>query len=198
VTPRALGLLLVAAGIAGLLSGLGGLPALPAALWLAAAVALVVLLWLRPPGRPARGQRLVATFLLGIMALAGAGPLEGVVPAALTAAAFLAVWWRDRRGWPLLAGGLLAAVALTGAAAAFAPAWNPAPLLLLGFAATFSLAYLLPASWGGGRRWALVPALFFTVMTVVVNDPARSLPGWLLPALLIVGGATMLLGVRRR
>lgn len=198
MTSRTLGLLLVTAGVAGLLSSLGGLPALPAALWVAAGVALVVALWLRPPGRPGRGQRLVATFVLALMALAGAGPLEGVVPAAVTAAAFLAVWWRDGRGWALLAGGLLASLSLSGAAATFAPAWNPAPLLFLGFAATFSLAYLLPASWGGGRRWALGPALFFTVMTVVVNDPMRSLPGWLLPALLILGGATMLWGVRRR
>lgn len=198
MTPRTLGLLLIAAGVAGALRLIGGLPAVPATLWILTAMALVAALWSRPPGRPDRGQRLVATLLLGIAALAGAGPLEGVAPAAIAAAAFLAIWVRDRRGWALLTGGLLASVVLTDMASAIAPAWNPAPLLFLGFAATFSLVYLLPGELGGGRRWALFPALFFTVMTVIVNDPLRSLPSWLLPLLLIVGGATMLMGVRRR
>lgn len=198
MTPRAIGVLLVAAGVAGLLRGLGGLPAVPAAVWLLTALALVATLWLRPPGRPGRGQRILATVLLGIAAAVGAGPLEGLVPAGVTGAAFLAVWWRERSSWSLLSGGLLATLTLAGIAAAVAPAWNPAPLLFLGFAATFSMVYLLPEGAGGGRRWALFPALFFTVMTVVVNDPARSLPGWLLPLLLIAGGATMLMGVRRR
>lgn len=198
MTPRTLGVLLVAAGVAGLVRMIGGLPAIPAAAWLLTAMALVAALWSRPPGRPGRAQRLVATILLGIAALAGAGPLEGVAPAGMVAAAFLAIWVRDRRSWALLTGGLLAAVVLTDVASAIAPAWNPAPLLFLGFAATFSLVYLLPDEAGGGRRWALFPALFFTVMTVVVNDPLRSLPSWLLPALLILGGATMLAGVRRR
>ncbi len=198
MTSRRIGLLLVAAGLAGLLGWTGGLPAVPATAWLAAAMVLVGLLWVRPPGRPERGQRLVGTFLVGIAAMAGAGPLEGVVPTGLAGAAFLAIWWRDRASWALLVGGLSASVTLTGVAAAVAPMWNPAPLLLLGFAATFGLIYLLPDGQGGGRRWALLPALFFTVMTVVVNDPTRSLPGWLLPVLLIAGGATMLAGVRRR
>lgn len=195
--PRTIGVLLVAAGVAGLLRGWGSLPAIPAAAWLLTMLVLVAMLWLRPPGRPGTGQRLVGTALLGIAALAGAGPLEGVAPSGVAGASFLALWWRDRTSWSLLSGGLLGSVTLTGIAAAIAPVWNPAPLLLLGFAATFSLLYLLPAAAGGGRRWALFPALFFTVVTVLVNDPTRSLPGWLLPLLLIVGGATMLAGVRR-
>lgn len=198
MTPRTLGLLLVAAGVAGATRMIGGLPAVPATVWVLTAMALVAALWSRPPGRPGRGQRLVATILLGIAALAGAGPLEGVAPAGIVASAFLAIWVRDRRSWALLSGGLLASVVLTDMASSIAPAWNPAPLLFLGFAATFSLVYLLPDEAGGGRRWALFPALFFTVMTVVVNDPLRNLPSWLLPVLLIVGGATMLVGVRRR
>jgi len=198
VTPRTLGLLLIAAGVAGAIRLIGGLPALPATVWVLTAMALVAALWSRPPERPSRGQRLVATILLGIAALAGAGPLEGVAPAGIAAAAFLAIWARDRPSWALLTGGLLGSVVLTDMASAIAPAWNPAPLLFLGFAATFSLVYLLPGELGGGRRWALFPALFFTVMTVIVNDPLRSLPSWLLPVLLILGGATMLAGVRRR
>lgn len=195
--PRTIGVLLVAAGVAGLLRGWGSLPAIPAAAWLLTMLVLVAMLWQRPPGRPNTGQRLAGTALLGVAALAGAGPLEGVAPAGVVGASFLALWWRDRTSWALLSGGLLGSVTLTGVASAVAPVWNPAPLLLLGFAATFSLLYLLPEAAGGGRRWALFPALFFTVMTVVVNDPSRSLPGWLLPLLLIVGGATMLAGVRR-
>ena len=195
--PRTIGLLLVAAGVAGLVRGGGGLPAVPAAAWLLVSLVLVVTLWLRPPGRPGTGARLLGTALLGIAALAGSGPLEGVVPAGVAGASFLALWWRDRTSWSLLSGGLLGTLTLTGVAAAVAPVWSPAPVLMLGFAATFSLAYLLPEASGGGRRWALFPALFFTVMTVVVNDPTRSLPGWLLPLLLIAGGATMLAGVRR-
>jgi len=198
VTPRTLGLLLIAAGVAGGIRLIGGLPAVPATVWILTAMALVAALWSRPPERPSRGQRLVATILLGIAALAGAGPLEGVAPAGIAAAAFLAIWARHRTSWALLTGGLLGSVVLTDMASAIAPAWNPAPLLFLGFAATFSLVYLLPGEAGGGRRWALFPALFFTVMTVIVNDPLRSLPSWLLPVLLIVGGATMLAGVRRR
>ena len=198
MTPRTLGLLLIAAGVAGAIRLIGGLPAVPATVWVLTAMVLVAALWARPPERLSRGQRLVATILLGIAALAGAGPLEGVAPAGIAAAAFLAIWVRDRPSWALLTGGLLGSVVLTDMASAIAPAWNPAPLLFLGFAAAFSLVYLLPGELGGGRRWALFPALFFTVMTVIVNDPLRSLPSWLLPLLLIVGGATMLAGVRRR
>ena len=198
MTSRSVGILLVAVGAAGILGSLGGLPVIPATLWVLAMLALVFGLWMRTPGRPARGQRLLASVLLGVAALAGAGPIEGVVPAGVVAAAFLAVWARDRVAWALLTGGLIGSTVLTGMASELAPIWNPAPLLFLGFAATFSLLYLLPREAGGGRRWALAPAFFFAVMTVVVNDPMRGLPGWLIPALLIVGGATMLAGLRRR
>lgn len=198
MTSRGLGVLLIAVGLIGAVEAFGGLPAVPAVAWVLTALTLVGLLWARPPGRPGRGQRILASLLVGIAAMAGAGPLEGVVPAGVVGTAFLAVWLRDRVSWALLPGGLLGSTVLTGMASALAPAWNPAPILFLGFAATFSLLYLLPREAGGGRRWALPPALFFAVMTVVVNDPLRGLPGWLIPALLIVGGATMLSGVRRR
>ena len=198
MTQRGLGLLLVAVGLAGIGRGFGAPGAVPAAIWVAAALTLVGLLWIRPAGRPGTGQRVLASLLLGVAAMAGAGPLEGVVPAGVVAAAFLAVWLRDRASWALLPGGLLGSTVLTALAAALAPAWNPAPILFLGFAAIFSLLYLLPREAGGGRRWALPPALFFAVMTVVVNDPQRGLPGWLIPTLLILGGVTMLAGVRRR
>jgi len=195
---RTVAVLLIAVGLAGLARMFGGMPAVPAVLWLLTALGVVAALWSRPPGRLERSQRILATLLLGVAAIAGAGPLEGVAPAGVAAAAFLAIWVRDRSGWALVSGGLLGALVLTGMASALAPLWNPAPLLFLGFAATFSLVYLLPRQAGGGRRWALPPALFFAVMTVIVNDPLRGLPGWLVPVLLIVGGATMLAGVRRR
>lgn len=198
MTSRGIGIILIAVGLAGFLGMFGGLPALPAIFWVLAILAIVFGLWVRPSNRMPRRQRMSATVLLGIAALAGSGPIDGVVPAGIAAAAFLAVWLREGKAWALLTGGLLGTTVLTGMASALAPIWNPTPILFLGFAATFSLLYLLPASRAGGRRWALAPALFFAVMTVVVNDPMRGLPGWLIPALLIVGGATMLVGLRRR
>lgn len=195
---RLVGILLILTGAAGLLRSFARFPVLPATVWLAIVLGVVAALWARTPARNERGVRLGATVLLGVAALAGAGPLEAVVVPGVAAAAFLGSWSRDPwRTWPLIPGGLLASITLTGVIDAFAPAWNPAPLLFLGFALTFSALYLLPADRGGAKRWALSPALFFTVMTVVVNDPARNLPGWLLPVLLIAGGVTLLGAIRR-
>ncbi|MEX2502289.1 MAG: hypothetical protein WD336_07925 [Trueperaceae bacterium] len=193
---RWLAIVLIVAGVAGLIANVGSLPPVPAAAWVAVALAAVWATWSRPG---TNGRRLLITFLLGIAAMAGAGPLTGLVPTGVAAAAFLGVWWRERwRSWPLLAGGLTSAITITAMAGTVAPAWNPAPLFFLGFAATFALLYLLPPAAGGGQRWAGVPALVFTVLTVLINDPARSLPGWLLPLALITGGLALLSGVRRR
>lgn len=197
MTPRLLGGLLIATGVVGALRGLGELPPIPAAAWLLTVLGVVAALWARRIEAGERGPRVAGTVLLGLAALAGAGPLQDVVPTGVPAAAFLGVWARDPwRTWPLIPGGLLATVTISGVIAVFAPAWNPAPILFLGFGATFSALYLLPSDRGGAKRWALFPALFFTVMTVVVNDPARDLPGWLLPALMIVAGLAMLAGTR--
>lgn len=199
MSPRVLGILLIATGVAGMLRSIGELPSVPATLWLLTVLGVVAALWARGTRHSERGTRIGGTLLLGIAAMAGAGPLEAVVVPGVVAAAFLGVWARDPwRTWPLIPGGLLATVTLTGVIDVFAPAWNPAPLLFLGFGLTFSALYLLPADRGGAKGWALFPALFFTVMTVVVNDPTRSLPGWLLPVLMILGGVTMLVGLRRR
>lgn len=195
---RLLGILLIVTGLAGLASAFARLPALPATAWLFLVLGVVAALWARKPARNERGFRFAGTVLLGVAGLAGAGPLEHVVVPGVAAAAFLGVWARDPwRTWPLIAGGLLGSLTLWGVVDVFAPAWNPTPLLFLGFAVTFSALYLLPADRGGAKSWALRPALFFTVMTVVVNDPARNLPGWLLPVLLIAGGVTLLASVRR-
>lgn len=198
MSSRGIGIILVAVGLAGFASLLGGLAALPATVWVLVILGIVFGLWVRPLDRFSRRQRMAATVLLGVAALSGAGPITGAVPAGIAGAAFLGVWLREGKAWALLTGGLLGTSVLTNMAAALAPVWNPAPILFLGFAATFSLLYLLPTTRGGGRRWALAPALFFAVMTVVVNDPLRGLPGWLIPTLLIAGGATMLVGLRRR
>ena len=198
MTPRVLGGLLVATGVVGALRSLGELPPLPAAAWLLTVLGVVAATWARPLEPSERGARMLSTGLLTVAAFAGAGPLVDLVPAGVAAAAFLGVWARDPwRTWPLIPGGLLATVTVSGVIATFAPAWNPAPILFLGFGLTFSALYLLPSDRGGAKRWALFPALFFTVMTVVVNDPARSLPSWLLPALMIVAGLAMLAGTRR-
>lgn len=198
MSSRGIGLILVAVGLAGFASLFGGLPALPATVWVLMMIGIVFGLWVRPLDRFSRRQRMAATVLLGVAALAGAGPIAGAAPAGIAGAAFLGVWQREGKAWALLTGGLLETSVLTNMASALAPVWNPAPIFFLGSAATFSLLYLLPDARGGGRRWALAPALFFAVMTVVVNDPLRGLPGWLIPTLLIAGGATMLFGLRRR
>ncbi len=196
MTSRQLAYLLIAAGVMGLAARTGGLPPVPAAAWLTVTLVATGVLWARTGSS---SRRLVGTALLGIAALSGAGPLVGVVPTGVASAAFLGLWWRaPSRSWPLLAGGLTASITITAVAGTVATVWNPAPLFFLGFAATFAALYLLPQSRGGGLRWAAVPAVVFTLLTVVVNDPSRSLPDWLLPAALIVGGLAMLSGVRRR
>ena len=196
MTSRQLAYVLIAAGAIGLFARTGGLPPVPAAAWVTVALVATGLLWARTGST---SRRAVGTALLGIAAVSGAGALMSVVPTGVASAAFLGVWWRKpRRSWPLLVGGLTASITVTAVAGTVATAWNPAPLFFLGFAATFAALFLLPEAWGGGRRWAAVPAVVFTLLTVVINDPARSLPDWLLPAALIVGGLAMLSGVRRR
>lgn len=196
MTSRQLAYLLIAAGVMGLFARTAGLSPVPAAAWVAVAWGATGVLWARTEST---SRRALGTGLLAIAALSGAGALVGVVPTGLVSAAFLGVWWRrPRRSWPLLVGGLTASVTVTAVAGTVATAWNPAPLFFLGFAATFAALYLLPEALGGGRRWAAVPAVVFTLLTVVTNDPSRSLPDWLLPAALIIGGLAMLSGVRRR
>lgn len=194
---RLLGGLLAVLGAVALIAWQGGMAALPGAVWLLATLFAAGAVWLRGRGRIPRWQRVGAVVLLALAGVAGAGRLVAAAPLAFLALAFvLAFLSGRRRAWTILPAGVLGTLALIVAADELLPRWETAPLLFLGFAATFSLLYLLPRPEGGGRRWALYPALFFLVMTVVVNDPGRGFPSWLLPVLLIGGGVSMLLGWR--
>lgn len=194
---RALGVLLAAVGAFALIAGQGGLAALPGAAWLAATLVAAAAVWLRGRARIPTWQRVIAVALLAVAGTAGAGRLLAAAPLAFLSLAFLLAFLSGRRrAWAILPAGLLGTVALVIGAEELLPRWEGGPLLFLGFAATFSALYLVPRPQGGGRRWALYPALFFLVMTVVVNDPARGFPPWLLPVLLIGGGLSMLLGWR--
>ena len=58
--------------------------------------------------------------------------------------------------------------------------------MLLGFATTFSIVYLLPRQLGG-RNWALYPALVLIMVTVLINNPMQQ-PSPLVAFVLIAAG----------
>lgn len=190
------GWLVVLGGLA-LLANAGVLGALPQLLWLALLLLAGVAVWLVGGPRLDGGARLLLFGGVAVLALATTGRFAGTAALAFPALAFALVWVASpRRWWALLPAGVLASAGLMTAVGALFPRWDAAPVFLLGLAATFTLLYLLPPE-RGGRRWALTPALALIVVTVLANDPAGRSPGWLLPALLLAAGASLLLGWRR-
>lgn len=193
-----LGLGLVVAGLAIFSVNSGVFGALPAFIWVSALFVAGAYVWLLSEGRLETWQRLPLFVFFGVLAIATSGRFAGTAAVGYPAMAFALVYLADaRRWWAIIPAGVLGSVALLITAEELFPRWDAAPVLFLGFAATFTLLYLLPRE-RGGRRWALYPAIGWIVLTVLVNDPSGSGPGWLFPLALIGSGLAILWWWQRR
>lgn len=97
---------------------------------------------------------------------------------ALIGLGFATLYWRDKRQWwAVLPAGLFLSLAV--AMGLGGTLLGTAPLLFLGFAATFSCLMRL------GKAWAIYPAIAALVVALLSSD---AISGSLLPLLLIGGG----------
>lgn len=186
------GLVLIAVGVLLVLGRLPIFGALPSFLKLVLLFALGAYLWAWSKGRMPLAGRIALFAVVGVFAIPNAGRMAGVAALGYPAMAFALIYAADRRRWwPLLPAGVLGSLALVALSQELFPHWNPAPILFLGFAATFTLIYLLPTE-RGGQRWAIFPALLWILLTVVANDPGGTGSRLLLPAVLIGTGVFLL------
>ena len=186
------GVVLIAAGVLAVVVRNPALGALPGLLRLVLLFAIGGAAWWATRGRLPLGARIALFAVIGAFAIPSAGRFAGVAALGYPALAFGLVYVASRRSWwALLPAGVLGSVALVAGSEALFPGWNPAPLLFLGFAATFTTLYLLPKGQGG-QRWALAPALLWIALTVLVNEPSGNGPNWLLPAVFIGAGVFLL------
>ncbi len=187
---RLIGALLLAAGAFVFLVNTGIFWALPAFIWFAFLLTVGAAFWFSTPSLPFWG-RVVGFVLIGVFAISTSGRFAGSAALAFPALAFALLYLDNpKRWWAVLPAGVLGSVgALVTTEVLFG--WGGAPVLFLGFAATFAYLYLLPKE-RGGQRWALYPTLVSIILTVIVNDPSGRTPGWVLPLLLTGGGAFIL------
>lgn len=179
------------------LANSGFLGALPSFIWVSLLFVLGGTFWLGSRDTLPLWQRILGFIGIGVFAVITSGRFGGAAVFGFPAMAFGLIHLRTARNWwALLPAGVLGSLALLVTFEELFPRWDATPILFLGFAATFSLLYLLSPK-RGGKRWALYPAILFIVLTVLVNDPSGSMPGWLLPVLLIGGGSLMLWWWRR-
>lgn len=175
----------------------GLLGALPAFIWVTLLFIVGGAFWVGSLSALPLWQRIVGFTGIGVFATATSGHFGGVAALGFPAMAFGLIYLLNtKHWWALIPTGILSSLALLVTFENLFPRWDATPILFLGFAATFSLIYLLSPK-RGGKRWALYPAILFIVLTVLVNDPSGSLPGWSLPMLLIGGGSLMLWWWRR-
>lgn len=190
------GPLLIAIGIAVLLVNSRMFSLLPSIIWLAVLVGVSFTLWM--VNSLPWWMRLVGVAIIYVFAITTTGDMAGVAAIGFPALAFLALHFANvRRWWPVIPGGILASVAALAGFSELFPRWDGAPILFLGFAATFTYLYLLP-KLRGGQGWALYPAIVFSVLTLVINDPRGNGFGWILPFVLIGSGMWILWWWRKR
>lgn len=132
----------------------------------------------------------------GVLLVTGATLLSedflGAIVLALLGSGFVWVYLDNhKRWWALLPGGLFLTLATIVGLDLLFPRLDTSPILFLGFAATFTVIYLLP-SHAGGRRWALYPALFWILIAILNNDPIGQPLSALLPFILIASGGFLL------
>ena len=195
--PKHLGYALLVLGVFLLLTGNTLLAALPALIWVSLTLVVGAAFWLGAVPSLPFWQRVAGFVGIGVVAVITSGRFAATAALGFPALAFgLSYLYGSKgsgtkRGWLLLPAGLLASLTLLATFEGLLPRWDATPLLFLGFAATFTLLYLLSPR-RGGKRWALYPAILFIVLTVLSNDPGGGTPGWFLPVLFIGGGGLLL------
>lgn len=187
------GLLLVILGGLALLSNIGlfhGLGNVAGALLFAAGGALLLRAY---GGRAERLVVLVFGFaLFGLAAAAIGGRLSGLLFLGLLGLGFVTVWANHRRHWwALIPGGVLLSLGLVAGLDSLFPRFDAGPVLFLGFAATFAALTRLPEH---AQPWGIYPAIACVVVALLGLTVGG---GWLLPLILIAGGAYLLTQRRR-
>lgn len=173
-------------------SGIFGI--LPSFIWLALLVTVGIGFWVWSEEALVFWQRIVGFSLIGVLAIVTSNGFSGTAALSFPAIAFGLVYLKDKRQWwAIIPSGVLASVGTLVLFDELFPRWDALPVLFLGFAATFTVLYLR-----GGKRWALFPAIIFIMITVLVNDPSASTPGWFLPFVLIGSGLAMLWWWKRK
>ena len=186
--PRTLAYALLIVGVL-LLANSGFFGALPGFLRTMALLGLGAALWLGPT-HLTLGWRVAGFGGVFLFALLTSDTFAGVVALGFPALGFALAYLTDRRRWwTIIPAGILASVAILITLEVLF-SWNATPVLFLGFAATFTTLYLLSPQ-RGGQRWALLPAVVFIALTVLVNDPGSGFSS-ALPLLFIGAGVLML------
>ena len=187
-----IGLLLVGLGFVALIANTNILSFLPSLIWLSFLSVGGLLFFLSAKKIPLAVRIVIMAFLF-IVALATGGGLTEVVPLLFIAIAFLATYFSCRScWWAIIPAGVFSSLAATVLLESIFPRWDFESIFFLGLSATFSLLYLLPAA-KGGKRWAIYPAIFWIIITVLANDPGGSDDSaWVLPLVLILGGGIIL------
>lgn len=200
---RALGVLLLLFGAVTLLRGRGPSGLFAELLWLAALIAVAMVVWRTLLPRYGTRVTLVAHGVVALVAVTSLDRLAGPGFLAFMALAFWLIYrgrYRPRPGgvydWALVPFGIFATLSATAAVDRLVPGWDSGVVFLLGMTATFTAIYLLPSE-RGGARWALWPALVWAFITLTANDPGGGLTRWILP-LALIGSGVVLLGWARR
>lgn len=192
---KRLGPVLIGVGVLVLILNSNLLGTLPSLIWLALLFAVAIALWM--VGSIPPWVRIVGVVILYILAMSTSGNLAGVAALGFPALGFGVVYLvRPKRSWwAIIPGGILASVALLVLFEEVFPGWSGVAVMFLGFAATFTVLYLLPSA-RGGQRWALYPAIGMIILTVLTNDPSGD-SGFFLPLVLIGAGVMLLLWWRQ-
>lgn len=192
---KRLGPVLIGVGLLVLIFNSNLLGTLPALIWLALLFGVAIALWM--VGAIPHWVRILGVVVLYVLAMSTSGNLAGVAALGFPALAFAVVYLvRPKRSWwAIIPGGILASVGLLVLFEEIFPGWDGAAIMFLGFAATFTVLYLLPSS-RGGQRWALFPAIGCIVLTVLTNDPNGD-GSFFLPLVLIGAGVAILLWWRQ-
>lgn len=185
--------LLLALGFLMLIFNSGILGALPSFTWFVLLMLGAAFFWLWSKPKLLYWQRLLGFSLIAIVAIASGGRFSASAALGFPALGFVLTYLHDRRRWwAMIPAGLLASLAMLLSFNALLPKWDATPILFLGFAATFAWLYLTCA-----KRWAIIPTIVFILLTVLLNDPQGTMPGWILPVILIATGVFMLLWWRK-
>lgn len=167
-----LGLLFIAAGILVLLVSFDILQGGFALLWILSILVVNSSFFILSRDRLTWGQRVFGFMLMSLGATGVGGDKAGLIALTSTSLGFfLSYFFGTKPSWWLLVpAGVFTGLSLYFWLGELLPVWNAVPIMLLIFAGTFTLLYLLPKVYGG-REWALLPALGLIVLTVVSNDP---------------------------
>ncbi len=134
---------------------------------------------------------IIAFGFFGTAVAAISGAMAGAYFLAVLGAGFALSYFRNKKHWwAIIPAGVLASLAIITGIGEKLPFFDNliAPILFTGIAATFAFLYYLPE---GGKRWAIYPAIGAIAIAIISSSFSGT---WLLPVILIAGGAYLLRG----